>query len=275
MQFIMKNVIVALLLLTGHLSAFHGFYAGFNVGGQINIAQGKNRNNVSFLNLFQTEIYTISNRSSFSQNSGSFVGSLYAGYGFECFREFVGVEGFVNFSSYDLKKKISTKSSLDFHSSTSTAFALIAENLEHEIHIQSRIPEYGIDFKPGVTIFDCALLYLRVGAAFNRLKISSGARASYSDESSLVAEPAHTVQFLPSKNSRSVAGLRLGLGMEYIIYYNLGFTLDYIFTNFGHLTAHGKQDTITPYGVIPGGLQVRTQVNVTKHAVVIGLNYHL
>ncbi len=270
-----KSLVLLMLICLNSAYAFQGFYMGANSGIQLNLANGHNKNSISYFNLFLDEADTTSNTQWLDQNEATITGSLFAGYGLNFCWAYVGAEGFVNFSQFHLKSKNDISGALNFIDRTNPdEFAIVEKALNTKIRTKCRIAEYGIDLKPGFSFYNCALIYGRIGVAFNQFETKLKARGSYSDESSF-EPPASVSQFLPLHEQKHVAALRLGFGAEYLFYYCMGLTMDYIYTNYNDLCIHGSQNTITPYGTAIDGLKINSETSLKKHTVTIGLTYHL
>lgn len=273
----MKNWIVLLgltaSLLAGKCEAqgFRGFYAGLNGGGQITTARGCINNNYGFINLYNDVDKHVQKEDIDIYRAKGF-GSFYLGYGQTCSCFFAGVEGFINFPKHQVNKKRYS----DFNEvyESQIEYVNFHENLDYRQRASSRSIEYGIDFKPGVLLGPCTLLYGRVGAAFNRFNFKSKSIAGYSDESiGHNLSPISVEETLCAHRYKQKTGLRLGVGFEQLVWGNFGITLDYIYTYYGNICLSGSQDTTVRDRTVEKGLAVSSDLRLRNHAVLLGISY--
>ncbi len=139
--------------------------------------------------------------------------------------------------------------------------------------------EYGIDLKPGVLLGSSSLLYARIGAAFNILRVNSEV---FGDNN-----PYHYHTYLPLnlnlQESKHVTGLRLGLGFEQKVSCQLSFALDYIYTTYGSISNSGSGYNVyeefnnngrtSPHAYASLNTSNEAE-NVKTNAVMLGVNYY-
>lgn len=264
------------LAVCGQCSAgFNDFYAGANVGGERAMANGNTLNSLGLIDVFENTS-VVENRASSDGHNHTATGACYAGYGTSCYCLFFGLEGFFNFPRHQIKKENRLESSLDFVNESKSVH--IRQTLEHCLEVTSRPVEFGLDFKTGYLLTPYALLYGRVGAAFNRFSLASHSAVHYEDETSGLVTPPE----LPStavaerfclRKGKGVTGLRLGFGLELQFCQNFGVTLDYIYTDYGDFCVKGEHDTTIRGKTLPGGLKVDANAHVRNNAVLLGLSY--
>lgn len=154
----------------------------------------------------------------------------------------------------------------DLHKDTDTV--IVENNIGQTIVTQTtRIKtndfEGFIEGRLGVHLTPMSLLYGRIGAAFNRLKLETVHDVSGYEIG---------VPYYGEGGSRrkSVTGLRTGGGFEQCLSSNWSVRADYIYTDYGSIRAK-------EVGVLPNVLRLtdRTKVNVSSHALLVNVVYHL
>lgn len=145
-----------------------------------------------------------------------------------------------------------------------------------------------MDLRPGILLSPDTLLYGRVGAAFNTLKITSDSINMGSYVFPVFFNRSlqlNTASALVASDSKDVTGLRLGAGLEQYLGYNIAIEADYIYTNYGDINVNsignsiggeiilGEGDDLIPH-TIPGGFVNHTKVDVTSNAALVGLTYY-
>ena len=148
--------------------------------------------------------------------------------------------------------------------------------------------EFDIDLKPGVLVCKNLLLYARTGLSYTQLKMESfGKWTEFGSEGStdvltvsgfLRISDGNTGVLTAtgsSRNRQNKVGYRVGFGGEYLLTQHLGFSMDYLFSDYGKIktVAEGSNS-----GVLDNFSQVygvhAPEVKITTHTVMAGLVVH-
>lgn len=281
------------------IGPFEGWYGGINAGN----TQYQTDNDVNIMGNFSLPIsstFDTANglfNTSYSGNEYKNLlnGGINLGFGYNFPHSFfsqaqfhIGIEGFKNFfPDSNIKSNFLTNftnvdaeipgqgNSVNFFTATKT-------------RINS---EYGIDLKPGFAFLNGTLLYGRIGASFNEIKVDSVNSAFITTLlpnvitfTLLNRERLSTLQFNKNQNT----GLRLGAGVEKYITPQISLHADYIYTNYGKLKLKGAADAqgfgegiivdsaiFLPLVVTPNGYTNHSNVDVVTQTFLLGINYYL
>ena len=134
--------------------------------------------------------------------------------------------------------------------------------------------EFDLDGKFGTTLTSDSLIYARLGAAFNKLKINSNSTLVISDN--LVNPSISTTSALNATGSRNLVGLRFGLGGEHLLTKNLVAKLDYVFTWYGKTNISGVANVANTFNntTTTNGLTNSTFAKMNTQTVMVGLSYY-
>lgn len=264
---------------------FSGFYGGVQVGGSF--VSGRESVGTSGATTVLGESGNIGTFSHRAFKRNSFAGEFFLGYGCDICDEFyLGAELFV-------KGARATATNSDDANGSTTISPNVAIRVLPEVTLsqdiatqtQSRLRpwEFGIDFRPGFVFCKNAMLYGRVGVAFNRMSVRTS--TTYTSGLAVAAVPPISVTFptnsLIVDNHRNLAGLRLGLGLEKALCENLTLRTDYVYTHYRRVSNSGSNQVINAVSVaggapIPVGSSVssNTTSRAGSHSVMIGLSYY-
>jgi opacity protein-like surface antigen len=133
--------------------------------------------------------------------------------------------------------------------------------------------EVDVDIKPGYIVNDNFLIYARIGAAFNRLKMESSGdwyETSINQDVDFASEA-----YDSNSTSKNVVGIRLGAGMEYLVTEHFGISVDYLYTDYGTVHSSVSASDIDEgfYQHISNGSNY-SEVHVTTQTAMLGLLYH-
>lgn len=277
---------------------FVGFYGGINAG----FSQLQSETNVNVNGNFQIPVpdnavivpnptanVLFVNTNSSDEYKNSFIGGLNLGYGFNFPSSYsnvffhLSVEGFTNY--------INSPTFTSYFVSNIFPINSINQGNPFLFLTRSKVRfdplEYGIDFKPGLAFIRGALLYGRIGAAFDEVKISSNNSVLVSATSFLpVINPNRFTSLRFSKEEN--LGLRLGGGLEGYLSPNVTVHADYIYTDYGKINLSGITDAqgygipvfalpniVIPIFITPNGFSNKSSIDVHNQTFLVGLNYYL
>ena len=132
--------------------------------------------------------------------------------------------------------------------------------------------EFNIDMRPGWLITANTLLYARLGVAVNSLDIKSS--GTWTEVSNNRSPAVPVIASDTSKYDQTVAGIRIGAGIEYLFSKHFGVTLDYIYTDYGDITTRSdsSNDYFFDYEHVAG--EDAPVVTVSTQTIMLGLDYH-
>lgn len=142
-----------------------------------------------------------------------------------------------------------------------------------ETHLRMSDFEPTIDLMPGFFLTENSLLYLRVGAAFNRIKLKD-----LEHNNSINNRPGVTpsVFDITTSASEDVVALRLGLGLEHRLTEKLSIRMDYAYTQYGDIEASSHIIEPALNGVLQLDIHNRVKAeDINKQTVMLGVNYYL
>jgi opacity protein-like surface antigen len=249
-------------------SNFDGFYAGGRVGGLATNAKIQNDSSATFINQYDDENQVNSSASNNIWNN-SLAGDAFVGYGKrmnnsnfylsgEVFAELGQPEATLNQSSYHQQPNDDEDN----------------ETLSTSSKVSLGHVGFGVDFRPGYLIDSNTLVYGRIGAVVNRETINSNDVFSFDDLQGEII----TNNVLNASRTRDVVGVRFGLGAERRINSNLSATIDYVYTDYGRVSARGVGDINTTVDgdpdTVPGGFLNNASGTLATQALMVGLKYN-
>lgn len=273
--------------------SFNGFYAGVD-GGFIRSDASSNDSlagaNSLSISLFDILNFPIVNRtidggsSSFDQNEDSAIGGLHLGWGRQFNQFYAGIEGFVNVAD----RNFETIDRLTNQTQTTTiliplvtVFSTVASSNKLEMNPV----EGGADLRLGVvTDTDTTLIYGKLGVAFNRLKLTSTNFSNYGFTilPTIIGANFNVPSFASVEQTKNVAGVRLGLGIEQFISCHWSIRADYTHTDYGTISqsvaSANTIDLLPNLEVIDINLNTvgfsRYSTHVRSNAGTVGLSYY-
>jgi opacity protein-like surface antigen len=255
----------------------NGFYAGVSAGeNQIDVdfnaaSDAAYINNSDGINL-------ISNGQTANIKRNSAIGDIYLGYGHQLWDRpfYLAGEMFADVTRRD----VTTKNFAEWISSG----VFERTNLATSSDIKLNQSEFGLDLVPGFLFGHNYndMFYGRIGVAFN--KINSITNNLLNVTELVPVAPLNLTSALSTLNigdCKSVLGLRLGVGFEKYFGHNLALHTDYIYTNYGKVTASGLADTSSPFtdasgtnNVVNAGFHSHSSASVTTQTLMLGMNYY-
>lgn len=222
--------------------AFSGFYMGASAGA--NFLTGKENFNYNHVNGVSNLTVAHSN----FINKNSIAGLLYLGYGQSLFWDdfYLGGEVYLDFAN----RKAQTFDSVP------ALPGLAPFNVNNKIKINPL--SYGLDIRPGFTIAESLLLYLRLGFGIYKIELSS-----------IVADRIGALS-LNNTFARTVnrTAFRVGFGLEQPLNDFLSIRADYICATLGKtsLSADLRRGVTR--------VSNQTEVNLVNHSAFLGLCLH-
>lgn len=133
-----------------------------------------------------------------------------------------------------------------------------------------------MDGKFGAVLSPNMLVYARLGAAFNQLKINSNNTLVINDLNTNIG-PLTRTSVLNVGGTRNLVGLRFGLGGEHFLTQNLVAKFDYVFTWYGKVNINGVANvtnTAPSEPITTNGFTNSTSAKMNTQTVMVGLNYY-
>lgn len=254
-------------------AVFEGLYGGV-MGGLVHTkAQTSvNTNTLSDTPFAGSDTDLSSSPQNVNQTKNSGIGALYLGYGkfINNSRFYMAGEVFGDFA----KRNPASSTYNSLAGFTPAEYASLATNTQ----VKLNNGEFGVDFRPGYLVAPNTLLYGRIGAAFNKISLTTN--NTYVVAGSKEGEGSYSyTSTLPVTNTKNALGLRLGLGAEHYLGNNFALTFDYIYTYYGKVTASNTGNTTgaddTGSAVITtGGFTGQSSTKVSTQAAMLGIKYY-
>jgi len=138
--------------------------------------------------------------------------------------------------------------------------------INHTANVRMREIEWGADILPGFLITPQTLAHVTVGFAGNKATLYEN--TSYSTAAGIVA--ATSAAQSVASTTKSLYGLRLGLGIQQAITNKVRLTADYVYTDYGTVSVSTQANAVfTP--ALNGGLSNTTSVKLHSQAIMFGL----
>jgi len=293
----MKHLrIVAMLLITGMLSAtafanggtpvspqksFDGFYEGISGGIVSTHADFDTNASAKVQRVVFDIIETHHNIMQVDGHQDQAIGRIHIGYGRTLNSSFyAGVELGVSSAN----RRVSGRASAPYNGiDPEEGPSITVRTFDTHITAEAANGEFTLDFKPGVLLNDHALLYGRVGAAFNRITMDSTTAFFLKESSSEEEDPrTETAVQASTHDTCSETALRLGVGLAYLVSQHVVLNLDYTYTDYGRLRGSAKKETVTktiqymeppPPTVFPDGYMAHTSARLKQQTVMLGVDY--
>lgn len=248
----------------------NGFYAGVSAGENQMNADLNASSHAAYVNSpIGNGNNLISNGQTADIKRNSVIGDIYVGYGHQLWQRpfYLAGELFANLSRRDVVSNNSAEWVSQFFTEDTT--------LSSSSNVKLNQGEFGVDLLPGFLFGKNYndMLYGRVGVAFNKLVLDTN---SLLNVTSLIAgAPVSALSSLDTGDCKSVAGLRVGAGFEKYFGHNLAFHTDYIYTNYGKVSASGETDANSPFGPsVSGGFNSHSTADVVNQTLMFGANYY-
>lgn len=259
-------------------SYFDGFYAGVSGG----ILQTQSDFNSTATSLFQRPRpsgtlsamvpFTVGGLADVYQDAA--IGGLDIGYGHSLGHSpfYLAAEIYGNIA--DRNHKWSNNGYITEISTGGAGQMTFTANLRDVNEVKLNTGEFGIDLRPGIELSPYALLYGRIGAAFNHIDLKTNSTLALTN----LTNPDISITTLGAHQSKNVTGLRLGGGITERVSRHVGIGANYVYTNYGHLTAQGVGNVTNlvdaDFPVVADGFSRKTKVDVTSQAVLLDIDYY-
>jgi opacity protein-like surface antigen len=259
-------------------SPFDGVYVGAEGGILNSFANVDSTTNANFLTQYANAPTTansqkLSSNSNTNLNHNFGVGAFSIGFGkLTQSKVYVGGELALNLAN----RKTSfitapSESAVD----PFPAFQNNNATLNTNTYTKLNFAEFDMDGKFGTVLTPNMLVYARLGAAFNQLKINSNNTLTINE---LERVPLTKTSALNVAGTRNLVGLRFGLGGEHFLTQNLVAKLDYVFTWYGKTGINGAANVQNTGPVPPtttaNGLTNSTFAKMNTQTVMVGLSYY-
>ncbi len=223
-----------------------------------------------------------------------FMGDLAVGYGRRISNPFyLGSEAGVIFFGTRKTSSSNTTSNTTIVTETFRAedppfeTAVINHVLSSSLTVSGNVIVPYLDLKPGLLISESSFLFGRIGVDYNQIKVR--AVSNYGSTGIVVATTERdavgtsTSATLSATHKKQLAGLRTGLGFEYLLTDNIGLSANYIyaFYNTFSTSASGSSSQVACdiYEGCPvnsdGTYSATGRSKMSNQQVLLELNYHL
>lgn len=191
-----------------------------------------------FMNVgsYNTATSAMTNNSNARGFQYGFTGDLAAGYGLRVgkplfFAGEIGVNFFGNRKTSSDSAATSTTTTPDSTFIPAQTFAVNNALSTHTTVAGNFVVPY-IDIKPGLLVLPNTWIYGRLGVNYNQVKVQT--LSDYHSTSAVVegipiTQPTSVYSTLNSKEKKQLAGLRTGLGFEYLASENVGISANYVY----------------------------------------------
>ncbi len=253
---------------------FDGIYMGIAAGGLATLSEFKNNPTLALYDTLGNEFFSgflgddSNNTLDAKQYDISGTGEIRLGYGKSIadWPIWLGLEIFGNLGDRDVTDSEQFNTLLEVEDPEEI---IVNTDFSNKTTVSLNDAEFGIDLRPGIFLSEDTLLYGRIGAAFNELELST--HTIFDNEFIGEIDDSFTSS-VHAKNSDNVTALRLGVGLEQKILSQLSVTFDYIYTDYGDISAHN-----TNFQPVESGNSSETTISsnaaVKTHAVLLGINY--
>lgn len=236
-------------------SPFSGFYVGGALGGSFKSAKEHNvtlaSNDISIPPPIvippppdippnnSTNVFGHSLSGAHKKNRPA--AGLYAGYGYVCGETYWGLEAFLNSSGYKTRstKNLALQQNI-LNSINPITTPSVFITLTDAVETRSKLKCYesGLDFRPGLFLTPCTLLYGRIGAGYNKLSLTTRLNDNFVQNAvrtGLVTTSAISSSALSAQKDKRIGTFRLGMGLEQNICENFTIRADYVNTNYRNI----------------------------------------
>ena len=242
---------------------FNGYYAGVSAGESLLVGTA---NQIRSLGLSLPGAgYSINDSRGAGLKRNSLVGAIHGGYSYTWEELYLGGEAFIKGSRN--KASISDTTTFSQNIAGNPTTLGITSNTRTTL----KNVEFGIDFRPGYLVTPHSLLYARIGAAFNKLSLTSN--LTFNAQNPAFGQ----VSFpLPQGNSKTKTALRLGAGLEQQICEYWSLRADYTYTYYGRIAATDSVSgrVLSPIGPVSALLTNTAKAKVSNHTLMLGLSHY-
>lgn len=268
------------------MSPFGGFYLGGEIGGALGSARDGSTTNLSasFAEILaRPPGRTLDASAQFNlqgaHKKNRLAVGIYAGYGCAWEDMYLGLEASLNRTDYRGRTHRASFRAMEHTSSPITIFRLDA-SASDSITLKTRLAptEPAIDFRPGLFLTPCTMLYGRLGIGYNKIHLQVDTNPSVIIISpTIIGTPIANVDSR-SKNKK-VSALRLGIGFEQNICECISIRADYVNTNYRGVRVKTPGISSTVTGVNGGTTQLTTSTTAHVHsfynnAITLGMSYY-
>ena len=245
---------------------FNGFYAGISAGESLLVGTTNQDRNIGLNVPNIGQSYNINDSRGVGLKRNSFVGAIHGGYSYTWEELYLGGEAFIKGS----RNKASISDTTTF--SQNIAGNLTTLGVTSNTRTTLRNVEYGVDFRPGYLVTPHSLLYAKIGAAFNKLSLTSN--LTFSAQSPGFGQASFP---LTQGNSKTKTALRLGAGLEQQICKYWTVRADYTYTYYGRIATTNSISggVVSPLvGPVTAALTNAAKTKVSNHTVMLGLSHY-
>lgn len=228
------------------MTNFKGQYLGFGAGGSFPFYNTQVGTRITARLPYLAEV----NGKSYVSSNNVF-GDIFLGYGFVFNSFYLGPEVYVSAGR-------TPKADLTIQALNTYPNELLSTYTMVKLHSY----EEGIDGRFGWVATPGTLLFIRLGAAFNNISLSSNTTA-YTDGT--ITPKAKQLSYTTSK---SLIGFRAGVGLEQKLTRRISVRGDYIYTYYGNISTNGSN-----YNDPLGPIINTTQVHLQSQTVVASIIY--
>lgn len=269
---IVPAAVLAGLTSYAHAQAdpFCGFYVGGSLGGTTTSANLGQSTTAGILTgggmtLDLDQLLRLDGPESLKTDN-TLKGALFAGYGQNWNRWYLGAEIFIDLARYKNHTSVALNGIIDSFEDDA-GFTL-------QTRTQAKLSDFqgGIDLRPGYLLTPQSMLYGRVGVAFSHLKLNTHSSLTGFD---IVDEETWSLN-AATDESKNRGALRLGAGLEQNICPCLNLRFDYIYAYYGKKSVGvGPVSEVIGTGVELGSVTfaAASSARVYNNTVMLGLTY--
>jgi len=240
---------------------FNGYYAGISAGESLLAGTANQTKNINL----PSAGYNINDSKGASLKRNSVVGAVHAGYSYTWEEWYLGGEAFIKSSRN--KASISDTTTFSQNVAGNSTTLGVSSNFRTTL----RNIEFGVDFRSGYLVTHHSLLYVRIGAAFNKLSLSSN--MTFSRQNPRLEQASFP---LSQANNKTKTALRLGTGLEQQICKYWTVHADYTYTYYGRINTTNSinGESLNPVGPVSALLSNTAKAKVSNHTVMLGLSHY-
>lgn len=146
------------------------------------------------------------------------------------------------------------------------------EVLNTQAKVKLNSLELDADLKAGIIVNPETMIYVKLGAAFNRLSIDSNSTLVINDA---YGNPTYSNNALNLSQDKNVIGFRAGLGGECFLAESMTASIDYVYTWYGSHSLNGSGNILnTSNATSTNTFTNHTSANIRTQSLMLGINYY-